>query len=72
MDIMKVVRDYKWVAEEVEKLACELESLCKDGEITELEANRKMRWFLFQTANRILSDSVDRNMPLPNWRNSEQ
>lgn len=72
MDMMKVVRDYKWLAEEAEKLACELESLCKDGEITELEANRKMRWFLFQTANRILSDSVDRNMPLPNWRNGEQ
>lgn len=72
MDMMKVVNDYKWVAEEVEKLACELESLCKDGKITELEANRKMRWFLFQTANRILFDSVDRNMPLPNWRNGEQ
>ena len=46
----------------------ELQGLLADGLITEDEANRKMRWYLFQTANRILSDSVDKNMPLPNWR----
>ena len=71
MDMMKVVKDYKWLAEEAEKLACELENLCEDGEMTELEANKKMRWFLFQTANRILTESVDRNMPVPNWRSNK-
>ena len=71
MDMMKVVKDYKWLAEEAEKLACELENLCEDGEMTELEANKKMRWFLFQTANRILTDSVDRNMPVPDWRSNK-
>lgn len=65
MDMMKVVNDYKWLAEEAEKLVCELENLRKDGEITELEANWKLRWFLFETANRILTDSIDRNMPVP-------
>lgn len=68
MNIKKVVDDYKWVAQEAEKLADELEALLDNGSITEEEANRKMRWYLFQTANRILSDSVSRNMPLPNWR----
>ena len=68
MNMKKVVDDYKWLAEEAEKLADELEALCESGFITEEEANRKMRWYLFQTANRILSDSVDKNMPLPNWR----
>ena len=68
MDMKKVVDDYKWLAEEAEQLANELESLWKNGFITEEEANKKMRWYLFQTANRILSDSVDKNMPLPNWR----
>lgn len=71
MDMMKVVMDYKWLAEEAEKLACELENLCKDGEMTELEANKKMRWFLFQTANRILTDSVDKNMPVSSWRSNK-
>ena len=71
MDMMKVVRDYKWLAEEAEKLACELENMCKDEEITELEANWKLRWFLFQTANRILTDSVDRNMPVPGSRSNK-
>ena len=71
MDMMKVVKDYKWLAEEAEKLACELENMRKDGEITELEANKKMRWFLFQTANRILTESVDRNMPMPCWRSNK-
>ena len=71
MDMMKVVKDYKWLAEEAEKLACELENMCEDGEMTELEANKKMRWFLFQTANRILTESVDRNMPVPNWRSNK-
>ena len=64
----KVVDDYKWLAEEAEKLADELEALLDNGSITEEEANKKMRWYLFQTANRILSDSVNKNMPLPNWR----
>ena len=68
MNMKKVVDDYKWLAEEAEKLADELEALWKNGFITEEEANKKMRWYLFQTANRILSDSVDKNMPLPNWR----
>ena len=68
MNMKKVVDDYKWLAEEAEKLADELEALLDNGSITEEEANRKMRWYLFQTANRILSDSVDKNMPLPNWR----
>lgn len=68
MNMKKVVDDYKWLAEEAEKLADELEVLWKNGFITEEEANKKMRWYLFQTANRILSDSVDKNMPLPNWR----
>ena len=68
MNMKKVVDDYKWLAEEAEKLADELEVLLDNGSITEEEANRKMRWYLFQTANRILSDSVDKNMPLPNWR----
>ena len=71
MEMRKVVNDYKWIAGEVEKLADELEALCKDGTITELEANRKMRWFVFQTANRILHDSVDRNLPLSDWRTGE-
>ena len=53
MNMKNVVNDCKWLA---------------DGLITEDEANWKMRWYLFQTANRILSDSVDKNMPLPNWR----
>ena len=68
MNMKKVVDDYKWIAQEAEKLANELEALLDNGSITEDEANRKMRWYLFQTANRILSDSVDKNMPLPNWR----
>lgn len=68
MNMKKVVDDYKWLAEEAEKLADELEALWKNGFITEEEANKKMRWYLFQTANRILSDSVDKNMPLSNWR----
>ena len=68
MNMKKVVDDYKWLAEEAEQLANELESLWKNGFTTEEEANKKMRWYLFQTANRILSDSVDKNMPLPNWR----
>lgn len=68
MNMKKVIDDYKWLAEEAEKLADELEALLDNGSITEEEANRKMRWYLFQTANRILSDSVNKNMPLPNWR----
>ncbi len=68
MNMKKVVDDYKWIAREAEKLADELEALLDNGSITEEEANRKMRWYLFKTANRILSDSVDKNMPLPNWR----
>lgn len=68
MNMKKVIDDYKWLAEEAEKLANELEALLDNGSITEEEANKKMRWYLFQTANRILSDSVDKNMPLPNWR----
>ena len=68
MNMKKVVDDYKWLAEEAEKLADELEALLDNGSITEEEANKKMRWYLFQTANRILSDSVDKNMPLPNQR----
>ena len=71
MNMMKVVKDYKWLAEEAEKLVCELESLCKDGEMTELEANWKLRWFLFNTANRILTDSIDRNMPVPSWKSNK-
>lgn len=68
MNMKKVVDDYKWLAEEAEKLADELEALLDNGSITEEEANKKMRWYLFQTANRILSDSVNKNMPLPNWK----
>ena len=68
MNMKNVVNDCKWLADEAEKLMNELQGLLADGVITEDEANRKMRWYLFQTANRILSDSVDKNMPLPNWR----
>lgn len=68
MNMKKVVDDYKWLAEEAEELFDELEALLDNGSITKEEANRKMRWYLFQTANRILSDSVNKNMPLPNWR----
>ena len=67
MNMKKVVDDYRWIAEQVEKLADELEALLEDGVITEEEANKKMRWGL-SIANRFLSASVDENMPLPNWR----
>ena len=63
MNMKKVVDDYKWLAKEAEKLSDELEHRHNAD-----EQNRKMRWYLFQTANRILSDSVNKNMPLPNWR----
>ena len=68
MNMKKVIDDYKWLVKEAEKLSNELEALLDNGSITEEEANRKMQWYLFQTANRILSDSVNKNMPLPNWR----
>ena len=68
MNMKKDINDCKWLADEAEKLMDELQGLLADGLITEDEANRKMRWYLFQTANRILADSVDKNMPLPNWR----
>ena len=68
MNMKKVVDDYKWLVKEAEELSDELEAFLDNGSITEEEANRKMRWYLFQTANRILSDSVNKNMPLPNWR----
>lgn len=68
MGMREVVRDYKWLAEEADRLADKLENLCKDGEMSELEANKKMRWFLLQTTDRILSDSINRNMPLVSWR----
>lgn len=67
MNMKNVVDDYRWIAEQVEKLADELEALLEDGVITEEEANKKMRWGL-SIANRFLSASVDENMPLPNWR----
>ena len=66
MNMKNVINDCKWLADEAEKLMNELQGLLADGVITEDEANRKMRWYLFQTANRILSDSVDKNMLLPN------
>lgn len=68
MNMKAVVKDYKWLAEEAEKLEEELQSSLDMGSITEEEANRRMRWFIFQTANRILADSVERHLPLPNWR----
>ena len=67
MNMKNVVDDYRWIAEQVEKLADELEALLEDGVITEEEANKKMCWGL-SIANRFLSASVDENMPLPNWR----
>ena len=67
MNMKNVVDDYRWIAEQVEKLADELEALLEDGAITEEEANKKMCWGL-SIANRFLSASVDENMPLPNWR----
>ena len=68
MNMKNVVNDYKRLANEAEELMNELQGLLADGVLTEEEANKTMRWYLFQTANRILSDSVDKNMPLPNWR----
>jgi hypothetical protein len=68
MDMKAVVKDYRWLAEEAEKLEEELQSYLDMGSITEEEANRRMRWFIFQTSNRILVDSVERHLPLPNWR----
>lgn len=68
MNMKNVVNDCKWLADEAEKLMNELQELLADGLIPEDEANREMRWYLFHTANRILSDSVDKNMPLPKWR----
>ena len=43
MNMKKVIDDYKWIAQEAEKLADELEALLDNGSITEEEANRKMR-----------------------------
>ena len=40
MNMKKVVDDYKWLAEEAEKLADELEALLDNGSITEEEANK--------------------------------
>ena len=68
MNMKNVVNDCKWLANEAEKLMDELQGLLTDGVLTEEEANKTMRWYLFHTANRILSDSVDKNMPLPNRR----
>ena len=68
MNMKNVVNDCKRLANEAEELMNELQGLLADGVLTEEEANKTMRWYLFHTANRILSDSVDKNMPLPNWR----
>ena len=68
MNMKNVVNDCKRLADEAEELMNELQGLLTDGVLTEEEANKTMRWYLFHTANRILSDSVDKNMPLPNWR----
>lgn len=71
MNMKAVVEDCKWLAEEAEKLEKELQHYLDRGSITEEEANKKMRWFLFQTARRILDDSTTRHLPLPNWRTGE-
>lgn len=68
----KFVADVKWLAEQAEDLQKELQSYLDRGMITELEARKKMRWFIFQTARRILDESADKNLPIPNWRNSNE
>lgn len=64
----KFVADVKWLAEQAEDLQKELQSYLDRGMITQIEAHKKMRWFIFQTSLRILNESADKNLPLPDWR----
>lgn len=64
----KFVADVKWLAEQTEGLQEELQSYLDRGMITQEEAYKKMRWFIFQTSLRILNESADKNLPLPDWR----
>ena len=71
MNMKRVVYTCQWLTAEIESLECVLDSMIKAGEITELEANRRFHWFIFQSAKSILIDSINKNMPLPNWRGKE-
>ena len=71
MNMKRVVCTCQRLTAGIESLEHELNAMIKAGEITELEANRRFRWFIFQNAKSILTDSIDKNMPLPNWREKE-
>lgn len=71
MNMKRVVFTCQQLTAEIESIECVLDSMIKAGEITELEANRHFRWFIFQSAKSVLTNSIDTNMPLPNWRGKE-
>lgn len=71
MNMKRVIDTCKWLTRQAEILERQLNALIETGDLTELEANRHFRWFIFQTAKRILTDSIDKNMPLPHWRGKE-
>lgn len=42
------------------------------GAINEKEYNDRVKWFWYQTFNRLMDESFSRNMPASGWRNKEE
>lgn len=49
-----------------------VEECLERNDITEDEANKVIRWFWYQTFNRLMDESFSRNMPMSGWRKKEE
>lgn len=70
-DVKMVMDSLYECVDYMREVANKAEHLYVIGAINEKEYNNRVKWFWYQTFNRLMDESFDKNMPMPQWREGE-
>lgn len=70
-EVWNILNELNFCAESLKQIAEEAEHYYDRGTIDKKEFYARVRWYWYQTVARIMDESFDKNMPMPQWREGE-
>lgn len=64
----KILEELDFCVDYMHEVAEECDEALAGNHITEEEANHRLKWFWYQTFQRLMDDTIRREMPEPEWR----
>lgn len=70
-ELWNILEDLDFCAESLKQIAEDAERYYDRGAIDKTEFYARVRWYWFNTVARLMDESFQKNMPMPNWRKED-